>query len=92
MIVKKFVPCIYLYCGKAVRNCGDMTVVETDPLSLVRMYNENGADELLVIDLSEGDDGHESALEKIREICTLAEMDVTGAGNIKRMEDVKKLL
>lgn len=92
MIVKKFVPCIYLYHGHAVRSLTDTAVVETDPLRLVQLYNENGADELIVFDMSEGDEEHEAALDMLKEICSLAEMNVTGAGNIKRMEDVKKLL
>ena len=92
MIVKKFVPCIYLYHEHAVKSLTDTTVVETDPLRLVRLYNENTADELIVFDMSEGDEEHEAALDILKEICSLAEMDVIGAGNIKRMEDVKKLL
>ena len=92
MIIKKFVPCIYLYNGHAVKNLTDKSVVETDPLRLVYLYNENNADELIVFDMSEDDADHETALGMIKEICTMAEMDVIGAGNIKRMEDVKKLL
>jgi len=89
---KKFVPCIYLYRCHAVRSLADRSVVETDPLRLVGLYNENGADELIVFDLSEGDQEHEEALDLIKEICAMAEMDVIGAGNVKRMEDIKKLL
>ncbi len=92
MITKKFVPCIYLYHEHAVRSLTDLSVVETDPLRLVHFYNENNADELIVFDLSEEDAEHEAALNLIKEICEAAEVDVIGAGNIKRMEDVKKLL
>lgn len=92
MIVKKFVPCLYLYNGHAVKSLTDKSVVETDPLRLVRVYNENSADELVVFDMSDGDSEHDAALEIIKEICAVAEVDVIGAGNIKRMEDVKKLL
>lgn len=92
MNVKKFAPCIYLYHEHAVRSLTDTSVVETDPLRLVRIYNENNADELIVFDMSVGDEEHEAALDLLKEICNLAEMDVIGAGNIKRMEDVKKLL
>lgn len=92
MIIKKFVPCIYLYNGHAVKNLTDKSVIETDPLRLVYLYNENNADELIVFDMSEEDADHETALGIIKEICAMAEMDVIGAGNIKRMEDVKKLL
>lgn len=92
MIVKKFVPCIYLFRQHAVAGLTDTSVVETDPLRLVRLYNESNADELIVFDMSEGDEEHEAALDVIKEICAEAEVDVIGAGNVKRMEDVKKLL
>lgn len=92
MIVKKFVPCIYLYRQHAVRSLTDTSIVETDPLRLVHLYNENNADELIVFDMSEGDTEHEEALDTLKEICAAAEVDVIGAGNVKRMEDVKKLL
>ena len=32
MIIKKFVPCIYLYHEHAVRNLTDPTIVDTDPV------------------------------------------------------------
>ncbi len=89
---KKFIPCIYLHREHAVKGLNDTSVVETDPLRLVQLYNENGADELIVFDMSEGDAEHEANLDIMKEICATAEMDVIGAGNIKRMEDVKKIL
>ncbi len=92
MIIKKFVPCIYLYHGHAVRSLTDTSVVETDPLRLVHSYNENNADELIVFDMSEGDMEHEASLDMMKEICAVAEMDVIGAGCVKRMEDIKKIL
>lgn len=92
MLVKKFVPCIYLYNNHAVRRLNDLSVVETDPLRLVHLYNENNADGLVVFDMSDGDAEHEEALEMIKDICAAAEMEVAGAGNVRRLEDVKKLL
>ncbi len=92
MITKKFVPCIYLYQEHAVKSLTDLTVVETDPIRLVKLYNENNADELIVFDMSSGDAEHEAALDIMKEICAVAEMDVIGAGNVKRMEDIKKIL
>ena len=89
---KKFIPCIYLYREHAVKSLTDTTIVETDPIRLVHLYNENNADELIVFDMSESDEEHEANLDLMKEICAVAEMDVTGAGNVKRMEDVKKIL
>ena len=91
-MIKKFVPCIYLYHGKAVRNLSDSTVISADPVALAETYRENNADELIVFDLSATDAEQEAALDLIKEICRVSELDVIGAGNIKRMEDVKKLL
>ncbi len=89
---KKFIPCIYLRSEKAVAGFQDDTVVSEDPAALAGFYGDNNADELIVFDLSSDDDGHEAALDKIKNICARAQVPVTGAGNVKRMEDVKKLL
>lgn len=89
---KKFIPCIYLKDRKAVGGFEDGTVLSEDPISLAQTYGENNADEILVYDLSEGDEAHEQALDMIKDICNRAHIPVIGAGNVKRMEDVKKLL
>ncbi len=89
---KKFIPCIYLLNGKAVAGFQDHTTVSDDPADLSDFYRENNADELIVFDLSTDDASHEAALDQIKQICRKAQIPVTGAGNIKRMEDVKKLL
>ena len=59
---------------------------------LARFYSDNGADELLVFDFSSGDVEHEQAISRIKEICAASEIPVMAAGNINRMEDVKKLI
>ena len=92
MSYKKFIPCIYLYKGNAVKGFSDSTIVDTNPAALGKYYSDNNADELIVYDMSEGDTAHEEALDIIKAICSDAEIPVIGAGNVKRMEDIKKLL
>ncbi|MCM1173944.1 MAG: bifunctional phosphoribosyl-AMP cyclohydrolase/phosphoribosyl-ATP diphosphatase HisIE [Blautia sp.] len=89
---KKLIPCIYLYKGNAVKGFLDSTILDTDPVSLGRFYGDNNADELIVYDLSEGDAEHEEALDIIKRLCAETEIPVIGAGNVRRMEDIKKLL
>ena len=89
---KKLIPCIYLKNKMAVAGFDDNTVIETDPLRLVKNFTDSKADEILVYDLSIEDNGHEEALDVIREICEASTVPVIGAGNVKRMEDIKKLL
>lgn len=89
---KKLVPCIYLYKGNAVKSLSDITIIDTDPVKLAKYYGDNHGDELLIFDMSKGDAEHEEALDIIKEICKTVEIPVIGAGNVRRVEDVKKLL
>ncbi len=89
---KKLIPCIYLYRGNAVKDFSDKTILNTNPAALAKFYSDNNADELIVYDLSSGDAEHETALDIIKDICAEAEIPVIGAGNVNRMEDVKKLI
>lgn len=89
---KKFIPCIFLKDEKAIKDYNDFFVISDNPGNLALEYFENGADELIIYDLSTDDASHEKALDCIKDICEKASLPVIGAGNIKRMEDVKKLL
>lgn len=89
---KKFIPCIYLKDKKAVAGFQDETVISEDPVELARLYGEYNADEIIIYDLSKEDASHEEALDQIKAVCERAQIPVIGAGNVKRMEDIKKLL
>lgn len=90
---KKIIPCIYLKDGSAKTGfSGTMTLTPPDPKDLLMHQAEAGADEILIYDLSDTDTAHEEALHTIKHLCAASEIPVIGAGNIRRMEDVKKLL
>lgn len=92
MSKKKFVPCIYLLDERAVKSFSDTTIIDTAPEKLAKLYSDNGADEIIVFDMSYDDESHEKALDMLKEICASVEVPVTGGGNVKRMEDIKKIL
>lgn len=89
---KKFIPCIYLKDGCAMAGFQSKTIISENPVELACFYSECNADELLIFDLSYDDASHDAALDIIKEICSKANLPVIGAGNVKRMEDIKKLL
>ena len=91
-MIKKFVPCIYLKNKNAVKSFTDTEIVCENPVEIAEKYNDDNCDELIVFDLSEGDAEHEEALDVIKDICNKVDVPVIGAGNVKRMEDIKKLL
>ena len=89
---KKIISNIYLKNGKAVSDPLAEIVFEIPAQELALKYANNHVDALLVTDLSTEDTEHECNLDVLKEICAKAEIPVIGAGNVKRMEDIKKLL
>lgn len=90
---KKIMPCVYLYKGKAVKGFENTEVAWDGKVSaLGTFYGDNGADGVVVFDLSEGDEEHEEALLQMKEIMDCSEVPVFCAGNVRRVEDVKKIL
>ncbi|MBQ8189957.1 MAG: bifunctional phosphoribosyl-AMP cyclohydrolase/phosphoribosyl-ATP pyrophosphatase, partial [Lachnospiraceae bacterium] len=89
---KKFVAYIYLSEKKAVKSLQDSTVISTDPVALAMTYADAETDALVVFDLSYNDATHEDAILIMKQIAENVSVPVYGAGNIKRMEDVKKIL
>ena len=86
-------PCIYLQSEKAVTGFGQRNLFgDGNPVALAAGYSSSGADRILVFDFSRGDKAHEKAIAVIKEICAGSEVPVYVSGNIRRLEDVKKLL
>lgn len=92
MSYKRVIPCIFIDSGKAVKWFDDRTVLSEDVLSLARYYSEHGADELIVFDLSESDEEHDEAIDLMKKINRIIRIPMVAGGNIKRQEDVKKIL
>lgn len=88
---KNLIATIYLKDGNAVKGREDFTVVG-DWKELAKLYNESGVDKLYVFDLSQNDKEHDIHLAIIRQLSRHIEIPVYGAGNIKKMEDIKKIL
>lgn len=92
MSYKRIVPCIFIQKGKAVAWFQDETIVSEDVIELAKYYNDNGADELIVFDLSNSDDEHEESIDLIKKINRVIRIPMIVGGNIARQEDVKKIL
>ena len=90
---KKLVSAIYLKNGLAVNSRKDLqSFGDGDAVKLAEHYSNTGADALLIFDLSEGDAEHEQSLGLIKEMSRLVDIPMYGLGNIRRVEDVKKLI
>ncbi|MCR5649753.1 MAG: bifunctional phosphoribosyl-AMP cyclohydrolase/phosphoribosyl-ATP diphosphatase HisIE [Lachnospiraceae bacterium] len=89
---KQIIPCIYLNNGLAVKSLEDKTKISEDPVGIACEYANSGADAIMIFDFSANDAGHEKNLSLIKEIRRNIDIPMYGAGNIKRFEDIKKLL
>ena len=63
-----------------------------NPVELAKYFSEAGADAIILYDLSSDDAEHEVNLHTMKEIYRVVEVPMYGGGNIKRVEDVKKIL
>lgn len=88
----KLIACLYLKEKKAVKSFEDSTVISKEPAILAKHFSDKGADEILIFDLSKDEKEHEEAIALMKEITKAAEVPVSAGGNIKRLEDVKKIL
>ena len=90
---KQMIPCLYLESGRAVTGFGQRNLFgDGDVERLAGMYSDNGAVQILIFDFYSDDMEHEKAIARIKAICEASEIPVMAAGNINRMEDVKKLI
>lgn len=92
MSYKRLIPCIFIHKGKAVKWFDNMDVVSDNVVALAKEYSDHGADELLVFDLSNTDQEHEESIDLMKKINRVIRIPMVAGGNIKRQEDVKKIL
>lgn len=89
---KQIVPCIYLKDGMPVKDFADDTELSESAVDIALSYSNLGADAVVIFDLSSDDQSHEKNLSVIREISRKIDIPIYGAGNVKRTEDIKKLI
>lgn len=92
MSYKRLIPCLFISQGKAVRWFDDDTVLSDNVVDLAKKYSDHGADELIIFDLSDSDEDHDESIDIIKKINRAIRIPTIVGGNIRRQEDVKKIL
>ena len=88
----KLIPTIYLYKGKAVDETGSTLSGDGDAVRIASCFDNNGADEILIYDISTTDREHEANISTIINIADNVDIPMIVGGNVKRLEDVKKYI
>lgn len=84
-----FIPRIIIKNGKAFRK-DDSTAY--DAVELCEKFENDGADEVYIFEISSTDEEHETNIGIIKEIVAECDIQILLGGNVKRLEDVKKYL
>lgn len=84
------IPKIYVKDAKLCDVSGN--ILEGDVVSLCEKFENDGADEVMITELSYDDESHEKNIGLIKEIVDTCDIPILLGGNINRLEDVKKYL
>jgi cyclase len=93
MLTKRIIPCFDVALGRVVKGIRFMDLRDAgDPVELAAVYDEEGADELVLLDIKASPEGRDTALEMVRRIADQVFIPFTVGGGIRTTEDVRLML
>lgn len=93
MSVKRIIPCLDVKDGRVVKGVNFVALKDIgNPVELARFYDQEGADELVFLDISKTQDGHAFLLPLIQETAAAITVPLTVGGGIKTLDDIQLLL
>ncbi|HSI66679.1 MAG TPA: imidazole glycerol phosphate synthase subunit HisF [Planococcus sp. (in: firmicutes)] len=93
MLTKRIIPCLDVKEGRVVKGVSFVELRDAgDPVELARFYDEQGADELVFLDISASHEGKETMVEVVKIVATELSIPFTVGGGIRTLEDMKRML
>jgi cyclase len=93
MLAKRIIPCLDVKDGRVVKGVNFVGLRDAgDPVENARLYDAEGADELVFLDISATPRGHATTLEMVRQVAVEVFMPFTVGGGVRTVEDARKLL
>ncbi|HCO38680.1 MAG: imidazole glycerol phosphate synthase subunit HisF [Aquificota bacterium] len=93
MLAKRIIPCLDVDRGRVVKGVRFLNLVDAgDPVEVAKVYEEQGADELVFLDITASAEGRKTTLEVVRRVAEEVFMPFTVGGGISSLEDMRKLL
>lgn len=93
MLTKRIIPCLDVKEGRVVKGVQFVDLRDAgDPVELAAFYNEQGADELVFLDISASHEGRETMVEVIEQVAGTLAIPFTVGGGINSLEDMKRVL
>lgn len=93
MLTKRIIPCLDVKEGRVVKGIQFLNLVDAgDPVELARFYDEEGADELVFLDISASHEGRDTMVEVVERVAAELAIPFTVGGGINKLEDMKRVL
>jgi len=93
MPAKRIIPCLDVKDGTTVKGVNFVNFRDAgDPVELGKQYSEQGADELVYLDITASHEGRKTFLDLVRRVAETISIPFTVGGGINALEDVDKLL
>ncbi|SFB22147.1 MULTISPECIES: imidazole glycerol phosphate synthase subunit HisF [unclassified Bacillus (in: firmicutes)] len=93
MLTKRIVPCLDVKDGRVVKGVQFVQLRDAgDPVELARFYDEQGADELVFLDISASNEGRKTMIEVVKAVASELAIPFTVGGGINSLEDMKRIL
>jgi cyclase len=93
MLAKRIIPCLDVREGKTVKGINFINIREVgDPVKLGAVYADQGADELVFLDITASHEGRKTFVELVRRIAKNVNIPFTVGGGISALADIEALL
>lgn len=93
MLAKRIIPCLDVDRGRVVKGVNFLNLRDAgDPVELAALYDREGADELVFLDITASAEGREIMLEVARRTAEEVFIPFTVGGGLKTLEDIRRML
>lgn len=93
MLAKRIIPCLDIKDGQTVKGTNFLNLRQAgDPIELGKMYSEQGADELVYLDITASHEGRKTFTDLVKRIAQEINIPFTVGGGINELQDVDRLL
>lgn len=93
MLAKRIIPCLDVKNGETVKGVNfENLKYAGDPVSLAKKYSDEGADELVFLDITATNEARKTTLKMVEDVAKQVFIPFTVGGGIKTVEDMRAIL
>jgi len=93
MLAKRIIPCLDVTKGRVVKGIEFVNLRDAgDPVEVAARYEQEGADELVFLDITASHEGRDILLDVVHRTAEVVFMPLTVGGGIRSIEDIRALL